>query len=113
LILEPEVSPAIDIGPCSRRRETSRKRISSSKAAKSRAERIGASTDFELRRGDKVFLDQLHNVQLPNALVPVPLAAHEKRSLHQQRLQDARRYLDLISKQWDTALGRLREFVEE
>jgi hypothetical protein len=33
--------------------------------------------------------------------------------LDQQRLQDARRYLDLISKQWDTALGRLREFVEE
>jgi DNA-binding transcriptional ArsR family regulator len=33
--------------------------------------------------------------------------------LDQQRLQDARRYLDLISKQRDTALGRLREFVEE
>jgi DNA-binding transcriptional ArsR family regulator len=33
--------------------------------------------------------------------------------LDQQRIQDARRYLDLISKQWDTALGRLREFVEE
>ncbi|HYL35468.1 MAG TPA: metalloregulator ArsR/SmtB family transcription factor [Bryobacteraceae bacterium] len=33
--------------------------------------------------------------------------------LDQQRLQDARRYLDLISKQWDQALGRLREFVEE
>jgi hypothetical protein len=32
--------------------------------------------------------------------------------LDQQRLH-ARRYLDLISKQWDTALGRLREFVEE
>jgi DNA-binding transcriptional ArsR family regulator len=30
-----------------------------------------------------------------------------------RRLEDARRFLDLISKQWDTALGRLREFVEE
>jgi len=30
-----------------------------------------------------------------------------------QRLEDARRYLDLISNQWDDALGRLREFVEE
>ena len=30
-----------------------------------------------------------------------------------QRLDDARRYLDLISKQWDDALGRLREFVED
>jgi DNA-binding transcriptional ArsR family regulator len=30
-----------------------------------------------------------------------------------QRLQEARRYLDLISKQWDDALGRLRAFVEE
>ena len=27
-------------------------------------------------------------------------------------LEDARRYLDLISKRWDDALGRLREFVE-
>ncbi|HEY6391903.1 MAG TPA: hypothetical protein VIX89_11540 [Bryobacteraceae bacterium] len=32
--------------------------------------------------------------------------------LDQHRLRDARRYLDLISKQWDNALGRLREFVE-
>ncbi len=33
--------------------------------------------------------------------------------LSKQRLEDARSYLDLISKQWDDALGRLREFVEE
>jgi DNA-binding transcriptional ArsR family regulator len=33
--------------------------------------------------------------------------------LDQRRLQDARRYLDLISKQWDEALGRLRDLVEE
>ena|SRR6266851_6122613 len=33
--------------------------------------------------------------------------------LHQQRLKEARHYLDLISKQWDDALGRLREFVED
>jgi DNA-binding transcriptional ArsR family regulator len=32
--------------------------------------------------------------------------------LEQRRLQDARHYLELISKQWDDALGRLREFVE-
>jgi len=32
--------------------------------------------------------------------------------LEQRRLEDARRYLDTISKQWDEALGRLREFVE-
>jgi DNA-binding transcriptional ArsR family regulator len=30
-----------------------------------------------------------------------------------RRLNDARHYLDLISKQWDSALGRLREFVEK
>jgi DNA-binding transcriptional ArsR family regulator len=30
-----------------------------------------------------------------------------------RRLDDARRYLDLISKQWDEALGRLRQFVED
>ena len=34
-------------------------------------------------------------------------------SLDQRRLQSARRYLDLISGQWDDALGRLREFVEK
>jgi DNA-binding transcriptional ArsR family regulator len=28
------------------------------------------------------------------------------------RLQDARRYLDLISSQWDDSLGRLRDLVE-
>jgi hypothetical protein len=33
--------------------------------------------------------------------------------LDQQRLEDARRYLDLISKQWDASLGRLRKFVED
>lgn len=32
--------------------------------------------------------------------------------LEQQRLADARRYLALISEQWDNALGRLRKFVE-
>jgi DNA-binding transcriptional ArsR family regulator len=33
--------------------------------------------------------------------------------LDRQRLQDARRHLDLISKQWDAALVRLRKFVED
>jgi DNA-binding transcriptional ArsR family regulator len=33
--------------------------------------------------------------------------------LEQRRLEDARHYLALISKQWDDALGRLRKFVEE
>ena len=32
--------------------------------------------------------------------------------LEQQRLEDARQYLDAISKQWDDALGRLKAFVE-
>ena len=33
--------------------------------------------------------------------------------LDRRRLAVARRYLALISKQWDDALGRLREFVED
>jgi DNA-binding transcriptional ArsR family regulator len=33
--------------------------------------------------------------------------------LDQRRLEDARRYLDMISKQWDNALLRLRKFVED
>ena len=32
--------------------------------------------------------------------------------LDQRRLEEARRYLDIISKQWDAALDRLRAFVE-
>ena len=32
--------------------------------------------------------------------------------LDQQRLEQARRYLQVISKQWDDALERLRLFVE-
>ena len=42
-------------------------------------------------------------------------ARHGRESVWQldlRRLDDARRYLDLISKQWDEALGRLRELVE-
>jgi DNA-binding transcriptional ArsR family regulator len=33
--------------------------------------------------------------------------------LQHQRLEDARRHLALISKQWDNALARLRKFVED
>jgi DNA-binding transcriptional ArsR family regulator len=32
--------------------------------------------------------------------------------LEQRRLREARRYLDLISLQWDDALSRLRDLVE-
>lgn len=32
--------------------------------------------------------------------------------LDRQRLEDVRRYLDLISAQWDTTLGRLRDLLE-
>jgi hypothetical protein len=33
--------------------------------------------------------------------------------LDQRRVEDASRFLDVISKQWDDALARLREFVED
>lgn len=33
--------------------------------------------------------------------------------IDQHRLRDVRHYLDLISKQWDDALGRLQKFVEK
>ena len=33
--------------------------------------------------------------------------------LERRSLQEARRYLTLISSQWDIALGRLRELVEK
>lgn len=33
--------------------------------------------------------------------------------LEQRRLKEARHCLDLLSKQWDEALGRLKKFVED
>jgi len=33
--------------------------------------------------------------------------------LERRRLYEAQRYLDLISRQWDAALGRLRDLVEK
>jgi DNA-binding transcriptional ArsR family regulator len=33
--------------------------------------------------------------------------------LSQEGLEQARRYLELISRQWDAALGRLRSFIED
>ena len=33
--------------------------------------------------------------------------------IERPRLDDARRYLDIISLQWDDALDRLRQFVEK
>jgi hypothetical protein len=33
--------------------------------------------------------------------------------LEPRRLSDARRYLDMISQQWDDALGRLKALVED
>jgi len=34
-------------------------------------------------------------------------------ALHTDRLDEARGYLENISKRWDSALGRLRKYVEE
>ena len=33
--------------------------------------------------------------------------------LERRRLEEAHRFLDVISKQWDSALSRLRDFVED
>lgn len=33
--------------------------------------------------------------------------------INQERLHDARHYLEMISKQWDSALARLKKFVED
>jgi DNA-binding transcriptional ArsR family regulator len=33
--------------------------------------------------------------------------------LDPRRIEEARHYLDVISKQWDDSLGRLRKFVED
>lgn len=49
-----------------------------------------------------------------SGLVKSTKRGRERRwQLNRQRLQDARRHLDLISQQWDAALLRLRKFVED
>lgn len=49
-----------------------------------------------------------------SGLVKSTKRGRERRwQLNWQRLQDARRHLDLISQQWDAALVRLRKFVED
>src|SRR5260370_4394441 len=50
----------MDIGPPSQRRETSRKRVLSPRAAKTGAEPFGRAKALELLRMDKVLLDQVH-----------------------------------------------------
>jgi hypothetical protein len=57
----PAVSFAIDIGPASQRRETSRSRVSLPSAAKTDAEPATSAVDLELRGLDKMFLDQRHD----------------------------------------------------
>jgi DNA-binding transcriptional ArsR family regulator len=52
-------------------------------------------------------------VLLDARLVHAARAGRESRfALNPEPLEDARRYLDLVSKQWDEALSRLRAFVE-
>lgn len=46
----------------------------------------------------------------------VRVSRHGRETLWQldgRRLEEARGYLDQISRQWDRALGRLRDFVED
>jgi hypothetical protein len=46
-------------------------------------------------------------------LVHTARSGRESRfALNPGPIEDARRYLDLVSKEWDEALGRLRTFVE-
>jgi DNA-binding transcriptional ArsR family regulator len=49
-----------------------------------------------------------------SGLVRASRYGRERRwQLNQRRLNDARTYLDLVSVEWDAALDRLREFVED
>ena len=52
-------------------------------------------------------------VLLEARLVRATRAGRESRfALNPEPIDEAKRYLDLVSRQWDEALGRLREFVE-
>jgi len=52
-------------------------------------------------------------VLLEARLVHAARAGRESRyALNPQPIEDAKDYLDLVSREWDAALGRLRAFVE-
>jgi DNA-binding transcriptional ArsR family regulator len=52
-------------------------------------------------------------VLLDARLVHATRTGRESRfALNPEPIEDAKHYLDLVSKQWDDALGRLRAFVE-
>src|SRR4030081_1183606 len=103
----------MDIGPCSQRRETSRKRVSSPNAAKSGAEPFGHAVAFELRRLDKVALKQFCR-HLPTLLVRRKrLTPAFERDLIEAGLRDGhhdsiRRFLQ----REDDECGRLRRVVD-
>ena len=62
------MSLVMDIGPASQRRETSRNRVLSPRAANSGAELFDSAAAFDLRCAGKVFLDQFHH-HAPTLLV--------------------------------------------
>jgi DNA-binding transcriptional ArsR family regulator len=77
----------------------------------------GPMSITRLTAGSKVTRQAItKHLRVMQAAGLVRSARHGRESvweLDPQRLEDARRYLDLISKQWDDALGRLRQFVED
>ena len=77
----------------------------------------GPMSITRLTAGSKVTRQAItKHLRVMQAAGLVRSARHGRESvwqLDQRRLEDARRYLDLISKQWDDALGRLRKFVED
>jgi DNA-binding transcriptional ArsR family regulator len=77
----------------------------------------GPMSITRLTAGSKVTRQAItKHLRVMQAAGLVRSARHGRESVWQldlRRLDDARRYLDLISKQWDDALGRLRQFVED
>src|SRR5215510_11722082 len=87
VMLKPAASPVMDVGPSSHRRETSRRRVSSPKAAKIGAEPANLAFVFDLVLG-KIFLDQL-NYNSPALLVVLEcLGAARQRNLIEARFYD-------------------------
>ena len=77
----------------------------------------GPMSITRLTAGSKVTRQAItKHLRVMQAVGLVRSARHGRESVWQldpRRLEDARRYLDLISKQWDDALSRLRQFVED
>ena len=83
-----------------------------SKLGDGRARSIAAlSTDTALTR--QAITKHLHVLQDAGLVASLRVGRESRFAARRETLDEARAYLDRVSRQWDETLGRLKAFVEE